>query len=92
MSLPATCIVGDSAPTPTAPSPTSEPSAPETQPPSSSNGGDVWVPKVGDSWQYNLDTPVDTDVDVDVFFIDMGTSEVSEIANFPERGAISDEI
>ncbi|CAM9517175.1 unnamed protein product, partial [Scytosiphon promiscuus] len=30
-----------------------------------------WVPKVGDSWQYNLDTPVDTDVDVDVFLIDM---------------------
>ena len=31
-----------------------------------------WVPRVGDTWNYNLDTPVDTSADVDVFFIDMG--------------------
>lgn len=31
-----------------------------------------WVPRVGDTWNYNLDTPVDTSANVDVFFIDMG--------------------
>lgn len=81
-------IAGDSALTPTAPNPTpahvaatsspisspEPPSTPETQQPTSSNSGHVWVPKVGDSWQYNLDTPVDTDVNADVFFIDMGAS------------------
>lgn len=33
-------------------------------------GGGVWVPRVGDKWQYNLTPPVDTDVDADIFFID----------------------
>lgn len=32
----------------------------------------TWTPRVGDSWNYNLDPPVDTNVDVDVIFIDMG--------------------
>lgn len=32
----------------------------------------TWTPSVGDSWNYNLDTPVNTNVDVDVIFIDMG--------------------
>lgn len=31
-----------------------------------------WVPRLGDTWNYNLDTPVDTSARVDVFFIDMG--------------------
>lgn len=31
-----------------------------------------WTPRIGDSWNYNLATPVDTDTRVDVFFIDMG--------------------
>lgn len=31
-----------------------------------------WVPRVGDTWNYNLATPVDTDIDADVFVIDMG--------------------
>lgn len=32
---------------------------------------------VGQSWNYNLNTPVDTTADVDVFFIDMGEVEIS---------------
>lgn len=37
-------------------------------------GGDDggWTPTVGDSWNYNLATPIKTSVDVDVFLIDMG--------------------
>ena len=35
-------------------------------------GGDGWTPRVGESWNYNLATPVKTSVDVDVFLIDMG--------------------
>lgn len=35
-------------------------------------GGSGWTPAVGDSWNYNLDTPVKRNVDVDVFLIDMG--------------------
>ena len=31
-----------------------------------------WTPAVGDSWNYNLATPVKTSADVDVFLIDMG--------------------
>lgn len=36
-------------------------------------GGDTggWTPTVGDSWNYNLATPVKTNIDVDVFLIDM---------------------
>lgn len=33
---------------------------------------DGWVPALGDSWNYNLETPVKTNIDVDVFLIDMG--------------------
>lgn len=32
----------------------------------------TWTPRVGDSWNYNLDPPVNTNVDVDVIFVDMG--------------------
>ncbi|CAM9653398.1 unnamed protein product [Ectocarpus sp. 12 AP-2014] len=42
---------------------------------STSSGGDVWVPGVGDSWQHNLDTPVNTDVDVGVFFINLDVAQ-----------------
>lgn len=35
-------------------------------------GGGNYVFSVGRSWNYNLATPVETDADVDVFFIDMG--------------------
>eukprot|EP00752_Nemacystus_decipiens_P003873 g3562.t1 len=38
---------------------------------------DPWVPKVGDRWQYNLDNPVDTHVDADVFFLDLDTSFIN---------------
>ncbi len=64
------------APTPpaTTPAPVSEPNA-QTEEPTSPGGGSVWVPKVGDTWQHNLDTPVDTTVDADVFFIDLGELE-----------------
>ena len=31
-----------------------------------------WTPSLGDSWNYNLETPVRTSIDVDVFLIDMG--------------------
>lgn len=31
-----------------------------------------WTPAVGQSWNYNLATPLKTNVDVDVFLIDMG--------------------
>lgn len=31
-----------------------------------------WTPTVGDSWNYNLETPVQIDVGVDVVFMDMG--------------------
>ncbi|CAM9794329.1 unnamed protein product, partial [Hapterophycus canaliculatus] len=52
---------------------------PETEAPTSKDGrkdgGAGWVPKVGDSWQYNLDTPVDTDIDADVFLIDMDNAQ-----------------
>lgn len=34
--------------------------------------GGKWTPRIGDSWNYNLATPVDTNTSVDVFFIDMG--------------------
>lgn len=34
--------------------------------------GHAWTPVVGNSWNYNLETPVDTTVDVDVVFIDTG--------------------
>lgn len=73
---------GTSSPEPTVPAPapdqatmapTLEDQAPQQQ--STSSGGDDWVPGVGDSWQYNLDTPVNTDVDADVFFIDLGEYE-----------------
>lgn len=37
-----------------------------------SSGSSTWIPRVGDSWNYNLDAPVDTDVNVDIIFIDMG--------------------
>eukprot|EP00904_Undaria_pinnatifida_P012330 jgi/Undpi1/8227/HiC_scaffold_25.g10697.m1 len=30
-----------------------------------------WTPSLGDSWNYNLETPVRTSIDVDVFLIDM---------------------
>ena len=40
--------------------------------PTADDGLEPWVPKVGDRWQYNLDTPVDTHVEADVFFLDMG--------------------
>ncbi|CAM9572662.1 unnamed protein product, partial [Ectocarpus fasciculatus] len=66
-------------PSPTPP-PTPEPSAPTspapTPPaPTPPTSGGTWVPKVGDTWNYNLNTPVDTDVDVDVFFIDMDNAQ-----------------
>lgn len=69
--------IGDPAPTPTVPAPTTPaPATPATTPTPvyepSTGDGTVWVPKVGDTWQYNLDTPVDTTVDADVFFIDSG--------------------
>lgn len=35
-------------------------------------GGGKWTPKIGNTWNYNLATPVDTNAGVDVFFIDMG--------------------
>lgn len=64
------------APTPApVPEPTPEPPTPETAQPTSAVGENAWVPKVGDAWQYNLNTPVNTDVDADVFFIDMGERE-----------------
>lgn len=54
------------------PSPSRE--APEVPPmPTTTDDGlKPWVPKVGDRWQYNLDTPVDTHIAADVFFLDMG--------------------
>ena len=53
------------APTP-APMPTQDEEEDGDQSPSK------WVPRIGDTWNYNLDTPVDTSAHVDVFFIDMG--------------------
>lgn len=32
----------------------------------------AWTPAVGDSWNYNLITPVKVNAEVDVVFIDMG--------------------
>lgn len=34
--------------------------------------GSEWTPAIGDSWNYNLDTPVETGIGVDVIFMDMG--------------------
>lgn len=76
-----------SAPTPSAPMPSSPTPSTPTPPTTTSSSDDdddedndvgngagvgVWVPRVGDTWQYNLNTPVDTSVKADVFFIDMG--------------------
>lgn len=84
----------DLTPAPTSPAPTATPAtsfpvpsepltpaplSPEPPAPTPDGGGD-WVPRVGDSWQYNLDPPVDTDVDADVFFIDtIGASGGSDL-------------
>lgn len=73
-----------STPTPARTTPLATPTAtpePSTTTPSGSGGGVggdrvAWVPKVGDTWQYNLNTPVNTDVNADVFFIDMGESRM----------------
>lgn len=40
-----------------------------------------WVPRVGDTWNYNLATPVDTDIDADVFVIDMGRNMANCVDN-----------
>lgn len=40
---------------------------------------DEWIPTVGESWNYNLMTPVDTTVDADVVMIDMGECFVSHL-------------
>lgn len=73
-------------PVPMTPTPvTPKPPAPTPVRPTP-GGGNVWVPKVGDTWQYNLNTPVDTDVDADVFFIDMGElGGVVELGGAPAR-------
>lgn len=61
--------------TPTPSTPTTAPTTTSSTTTSSTVGpDDVWVPRVGDTWQYNLNAPVDTNVDADVFFIDMGES------------------
>lgn len=78
------------APTPTPePAPTAEPEpspepepereptptrTPEPEDPTPSSPSSGWTPKIGDHWNYNLNTPVDTGIDVNVFFIDMGES------------------
>lgn len=54
---------------------TSDDSAPSPGP---SSG---WVPRVGDTWNYNLATPVDTDIDADVFVIDMGRNRQTVLIN-----------
>ncbi len=66
------CLLQTPAPVP---EPTPEPATPETAQLTSAADKNAWVPKVGDTWQYNLNTPVNTDVDADVFFIDMGEKE-----------------
>lgn len=38
------------------------------------SSGALWTPKVGDHWNYNLVTPVDTDVNVDVVALSAGES------------------
>lgn len=37
-----------------------------------------WTPRIGDTWNYNLATPVDIATDVDVFFIDMGEQQLDD--------------
>ena len=44
-----------------------------------------WTPAVGDSWNYNLATPVKTGADVDVFLIDMGKPSLYELKISPWR-------
>lgn len=41
-----------------------------------------WVPTVGDSWNYNLETPVKIGVDVDVVFMDMGKRSRTGIISY----------
>ena len=36
----------------------------------SADAGDRWVPKPGDTWQWQLSGPIDTGVDADVFDVD----------------------
>ncbi|CAM9517248.1 unnamed protein product, partial [Scytosiphon promiscuus] len=68
---PTPLITPSPTPTPlTTPPPTLTPPTPTPLTPTPPSGGS-WVPRVGDTWNYNLNTPVDTDQDVDVFFIDM---------------------
>ena len=55
-------------------------------------GGDGgWVPALGDSWNYNLETPVRTDIDVDVFLIDMGEKKLLSVFFRVEQGIRTDE-
>lgn len=67
-----------SEPAPTAPTSTTsetEPETPETPTGGGGGGGgggDNYGFSVGQSWNYNLASPVDVNADVDVFFIDMG--------------------
>lgn len=57
-------------PTSPEPEPSPEPT-PEPVDPTPSSPSSGWIPKIGDHWNYNLNTPVDTSIDVNVFFIDM---------------------
>lgn len=63
-------------PTSPEPEPSPEPT-PEPVDPTPSSPSSGWIPKIGDHWNYNLNTPVDTSIDVNVFFIDMGESFVA---------------
>jgi hypothetical protein len=47
----------------------------------------IWRPAPGVSWQWQLDTPVDTSIDAQVFDIDLFDNDASVVAALHEKGA-----
>ena len=47
-----------------------------------------WTPTVGESWNYNLQAPVKTNIDVDVFVIDTGERSVRGVVHRPSEHTI----
>lgn len=64
-----------------APTPTATP-APASRP-----RGEIWRPAVRTTWQWQLDTPVDTNVSAQVFDIDAVDNPASVVANLHAKGS-----
>lgn len=45
-----------------------------------------WTPGIEDTWQYQLDGPVDVTIDADIFDLDLDTTSRAEIAELHVRG------